>query len=113
MSFSIKAGIPTFIDACYSSGSGAYGNRYLYLRPNFECFNKSRRVGGYQEEVLAKAEKVIEKWYYPAIQLYVIDGHVIASNSPDNALKEYWRVCDWGKRKQIFEVELLNQPHAG
>lgn len=113
MSFSIKAGIPTFIDACYSCGSGAYGNRYLYLRPNFECFNKSRRVGGYQDEVLAKAEKVIEKWYYPSIQLYKIDGHVIASNNPENALKEYWRVCDCNKRNVQFDVTFLNQPHAG
>jgi len=112
MTYSIQSGIPTYVDACYSAGSGAYGNRYLYLRPNFECFNKSRRVGGYKDEVLSKAEKVIRKWYYPSIHLYSIDGHAIASNCPENALKEYWRVCDYNKRNIKFDVTLLTKTSA-
>lgn len=90
-----------------SAGSNSFGGQYIYLRPNYECFNKSRKVGSATGDIWDKVDKVIAKWYGPKVNLYMIDGHVIGSNNEENALKEYWRVCDWDKRKQIFEVKLI------
>lgn len=101
-------GVPTYIDFTMSAGSSAYGGQYAYLRPNYDCFNRSRRIGTTDPKLFwDKIDKAIEKWYAPMINLYLVDGHIIGSNSAENALKEYWRVCDWHKRKQRFEVELI------
>ena len=104
----MSSGIPTYVDAKMSAGSNSFGGQYVYLRPNYECFNKSRKVGGMRNEVWDKVYKTISKWYAPGINLYMVDGHIIGSNNEENALKEYWRVCDWDKRKQVFEVTLVD-----
>lgn len=100
--------MPSFIHAYWSHGSGQYGKKYLILHPNVDCFNKSRKVSGFKDgEVFEKAEKVINRWYHP-LSIYEIDGRVIASNSEQNALKEYWRVCSYEKIKKQFEVKLIS-----
>jgi len=91
-----------------SAGRGKNGKMYKGVRPLADCFNRSRKVGGYNhQEIQAKIDKVIEKWFSPKVILYRVDGHVIGSNSKENALKEYWRVCEKEKIKQHFEVEII------
>lgn len=102
-------GIPTYVNARYSNGNGMAGMQYAYLRPNYECMNKSRRVGAfYSKELWEKAEKVVLKWYYPKIILYKIDGLTIASNNEINALKEWWRICEKKFVGIPFPVTLAN-----
>lgn len=91
-----------------SNGRGKNGKVYKTIRPLAKCFNRSRKVGGYStQELKEKTEKVINKWFSPKVILYKVDGEIIGSNSKENALKEYWRVCDVWKIKQHFEVEII------
>lgn len=82
--------IPSNIDFFYSKGSGKGGKRYIYLSPRGDCGNKPRRVEAMQEKV----DKVVNKWYSPSILFYKVDNRVIGSNSEENALREYWRICE-------------------
>lgn len=78
-----------------SQGCGKDGRRAIYLRPDCECFNRSRKVSFWtDEEAEQKIQKLVAKWYSPEINRYIIEGKVIASNSEENALKEWWRVCE-------------------
>lgn len=77
-----------------SNGLGKYGKSYYFIRPLAECGNRSRKVGGINyQEIQPKIDKVIAKWYSPRVILYLVADMVIGSNSKENALKEYWRVC--------------------
>ena len=76
----------------------------FFVRPLNACENRSRRFMGYK-----RRDDGIHRWFGPMVIYYLVDGHLIGSNSPKNALKEYWRICSIEKVKQKFEVkELLN-----
>ena len=89
-----------------SNGNGKGGKTFYYVRPIYDCFNRSRKVSGFTyREIHEKLDKLIETWYSPKIILYEIQGHTIASNSKENALKEFWRVCELTDVKKPFEVK--------
>lgn len=91
-----------------SNGFGKSGRMIKFIRPKEPCFNKSRKISGYTpDEIRQKEENTIRKWFSPRIILYRIEGHIIGSNSKENALKEYWRVCDIDKVGHQFEVEII------
>lgn len=77
----------TDVKITFSNGYTRSGERIAFVRPARECFNKSRKV---------KASKVVEiiKKYYTPTLYYFINGYVIGSNNPVNALKEYYKVCE-------------------
>ena len=78
-----------------SNGRGKNGKKHVYIRPDFECFNMSRKASGFDNRELNESiNNVLRKWYQPKLFVYDIDNHVIVSNSEENALREYWRVCD-------------------
>lgn len=90
-----------------SSGRGKGGKSYCFIRPFATCDNRSRKVGGYTSlEIEGKIAKLIAKWYFPVVILYKVDGLIIGSNSKENALKEYWRVCDRADIGVIKNVEV-------
>ncbi len=96
-----------------SNGLGKGGKTFYYIRPLTECHNRSRKVSGFtHQEIQEKIEKVITKWYSPIVVLYEVDGHIIGSNSKENALKEYWRICELAdaKAKKMFDVKVLTNP---
>lgn len=90
-----------------SNGRGKGGKSFYFIRPLSECNNRSRKVGGFNyQEIQPRIDRLIAKWYSPRIILYQVADMVIGSNSKENALKEYWRVCE---RKNIGvnkEVEI-------
>lgn len=90
------------VEITRSNGFSKNGGQYYYLRPSVKCDNKSRRV--LEDRIVAN----INKWFSPDILLYKINGSIIGSNSEENALKEYWRICDEADIKKQFPVELLN-----
>jgi hypothetical protein len=90
-----------------SNGRGAGGKTYYYIRPKEKCYNRSRKISGFtSQEIQEKLAACISKWFFPKVILYKVDGRVIGSNSKENALKEYWRICDLAdaKSKKQFEV---------
>ncbi|MEI6949797.1 hypothetical protein V9K67_21600 [Paraflavisolibacter sp. H34] len=95
------------VQIVYSHGRGSGGKLYAYVRPANDCFNRSRRVGGFTGAELEGAiQMCIEKWFTPC-NYYLVEGCVIGSNSEKNALKEYWKVCDLKDMNQPFDVQLL------
>lgn len=93
-----------------SIGQGKGGKMSWFIRPIYYCFNRSHKVSGFTgKELQEKADKVISKWYYPRVILYEVDGETIASNSKENALTEYWRVCAKEKIGVIFEATRKQQ----
>ena len=91
----------------YSRGYGKSGKLAAYVRPDFDCFNRSRRVADYSHEGLREmVNTVIRKWYAPKLVAYKIDGYVIVSNNEENALKEFYRVCDKEQINIVFPVYL-------
>lgn len=102
--------VPSYIEAVYSNGRGMANMQYVYLRPRVKCDNKSRRVGAfYKDELWRKVDKVAKKWYSPEIKLYKIDNNIIASNNEENALKEWWKICDRQFIKMPFPVYLAQE----
>lgn len=94
------------VELTRSEGRGSGGKSFYYIRPLQKCYNRSRRVGGFtSSEINQKINNCIRKWYYPKVVFYKIDGHIIGSNSKENALKEYWRICDLRDVGVEFEVE--------
>lgn len=92
-----------------SNGRNSFGGIIKYIRPAGECFNRSRKVSGYTgAEVNQKVENCIAKWYSPLVIYYEVGGVIIGSNSKENALKEYWRVCEKRDVNKIFEVKPPN-----
>lgn len=95
------------VSVTYSNGRGKNGKQYAFVRPSAECFNRSRRVGGYDRQELNDAIlKTVEKHFHP-LNYYRVDGHVIGSNSEQGALAEYHRVCalsDVGKRFEVKQI---------
>ncbi len=95
------------VSVSYSNGRGKNGKQYAFVRPSAECFNRSRRVGGYDRQELNDAIlKTVEKHFHP-LNYYRVDGHVIGSNSEQGALAEYHRVCalsDVGKRFEVKQI---------
>jgi hypothetical protein len=90
-----------------SNGNGKGGKIFYYIRPLQECMNKSRKASGFTPaELHEKISNVITKWYSPMVIMYMVNGWVIGSNSKENALKEYWRVCERGDVGKEFEVTL-------
>lgn len=90
-----------------SNGRGKSGKMYCYIRPKKHCFNRSRKVGGFTEaELFSAIMACIKKWYNP-IQYFNINEYVIGSNSEENALKEWWRVCD--KKYVDVRIEIKKQ----
>ena len=82
------------VEVRYSHGNGANNKRWVFIRPSGECFNRSRRVGGFtNDEIMNVVNKCIEKWFTP-LKYFQIEDYIIGSNSEENAVKEYWRVCD-------------------
>lgn len=78
-----------------SNGRNSFGGIVKYIRPAGECINRSRKVSGLTgKEVSEKVEACIKRWYSPMVIYYQIEGVVIGSNSKENALKEFWRICD-------------------
>lgn len=90
------------LDIRRSAGQTKTGIPVFFVRPTIACDNRSHRFVGYN-----KKEKGIGKWFSPSVQSFLIDGHVIASNSEKNALREYHRVCAKEKIGQLFEVKTL------
>lgn len=73
-----------------SNGLGKGGRVVYYVRPLQQCFNRSRKFKGFTHfELTEKKDKLIKKWYAPMVIYYEVDGHIIGSNSKENALKEY------------------------
>lgn len=94
------------VSVCYSRGRGKGGSRANFIRPADDCFNRSRRVTGFtNEELDEKIIQVVKRWYYP-MKYYKVDGHIIGSNSEENALKEYYRVCNVKDKLIVFPVTL-------
>jgi len=87
-----------------SGGRAKWGVPVFFVRPALPCGNSSRRYVGYD-----KLRKGIARWYGPKIIYFVIEGHVIGSNSEKNALREYWRICDKENIGKIFYVKPLQQ----
>jgi hypothetical protein len=88
-----------------SNGYSRGGAIVKFVRPVGKCSNRSRKVSGFTgKEVSEKVARVIERWYSPIVIYYEINGTVIGSNSKQNALKEYWRICDMKDHGKIFEV---------
>lgn len=88
-----------------SNGRGKLGMQAVYIRPDYYCFNKSRKAKAYSNEDLQnKINNIIRKWYSPQLFVYEIDGETIVSNNEYNALKEYWRVCNRNKIGAIFTI---------
>lgn len=91
-----------------SNGYGKNGKVSYYIRPLQECLNRSRKVSGFTyAEIEEKKRKLINKWYSPIVIYYKIDSHIIGSNSKENALKEYWRVCELSDIGKEFQVNTL------
>lgn len=82
-----------------SAGKAKGGIPIFFVRPQLACNNRSRRYIGYD-----KLRKGIQRWYGPEVKFYLVDGHLIGSNKPANALHEYWRICEREKIGRIFEV---------
>jgi hypothetical protein len=85
-----------------SFGQTKTGIPIFFVRPAQACFNRSRRCIGYD-----KMNKVVEKWFSPAVLYYLVDDHVIGSNSEKNALLEYHRVCVMENVGKLFKVETI------
>jgi hypothetical protein len=88
-----------------SKGFMKGGIRHWWITPKVDgvtCHNRSRRAS-----TLESAQRIADRWYSPEVHAYTINGWPIASNNPENALKEYWRVCkreDIGKRYEIVLI---------
>lgn len=95
------AGYPQ-VEIKLSKGFMKGGTRKWFIRPAINCFNRSRIA-----TTLESAEKMAKKWYSPTVQLYSIGGREIGSNNPENALKEYWRVCEMEEISKPLEVTLI------
>lgn len=95
-----------------SKGFGKDGKQWVSIRPDYYCFNKARKAKAYSNEDLQDAvNTIIRKWYSPELFVYEIDGQTIVSNNEDNALTEYWRVCDRNKIGAIFTVATKISPN--
>ena len=90
------------VDIRRSFGQNKTGIPVFFVRPIIACFNRSHRFVGYD-----KMDKGIDKWFSPEVKTFLIDGHIIASNSEKNALREYHRVCTKDKIGKLFEVKQL------
>lgn len=84
-----------------SNGFGKNGQLNYFIRPVADCMNRSRKASGFNYPI-EKIDNLIRKWYYPKVILYNINGMIIGSNSKENALKEFWRVCE----KDIIGIPL-------
>lgn len=90
-----------------SKGRGKDGKKHVYIRPDYYCFNKSRKASGFYEDDLKESiNSVLRKWYQPELFIYEINGQTIVSNNEKNALTEYWRVCESKDIGKIFTVKL-------
>lgn len=99
--------VTDIVEVTHSAGRGKGGRRYAYIRPAFECANKSLRVSGCtQQQLVAFIKKAVEKKYMP-MHSYEIQGKIFGSNSPENALKEWWRVCDKNDIGKTVETKLI------
>lgn len=86
-----------------SYGRAKYGRIVYFVRPDAECFNRSYRlICSSQEEFEKKFARISNK-LEPEI-IFMISGCKIVANSRENALKEYWRVCERGDIGKDFEV---------
>lgn len=93
-----------------SNGRAAGGKIVWFICPKHKgdiyiSFMRRRITGGTTAELIQKAVKIIEKWYYPAT-IYSIDDRLVMANSPENALKEYWRCCEKSKVGRPFHVSI-------
>lgn len=99
------------VSVCYSRGYGKGGKRYYYIRPKDDCYNQSRKVSGWTgDELFDAIVRCVKKWYEP-IQYFMIEGKIIGSNNEENALKEWWRVCEKsqiGIRCAVEKIENKN-----
>ena len=95
-----------YIEVRRSHGQAKTGIPVFFVRPVMPCCNRSHRFVGYD-----KMRKGIEKWFSPEINSYLVDDHVICSNNPNNALREYHRVCATEKIGKLFEVKLIDHDH--
>lgn len=94
------------VDIKYSSGRVRSGRRFAYIRPSFACLNRPMRVSGNdRQNLVVNVEKAIRKYYTP-IFTYEIQGKIVGSNNPANALKEFYRVCEKEQIGRKFEVTL-------
>lgn len=90
------------IEITYSDGRGKSGQQYAYIRPAGKCRNKSRRCA------VQDIQKTIDRYFAPEVKYYEVDGFTIGSNSPDNGLKEYYRICDKRLIGVKFEVKEID-----
>lgn len=96
------------VEITYSKGRGKSGKQYAYLRPAIKCWNRSRKVGGFDTDDLKSAiSKAIKKHFHP-VNYYNVNGRLIGSNSLKGALAEYWRVCDLSEIGHQFDVTETN-----
>lgn len=90
-----------------SRGYGKNGKRYVYIHPDYYCFNKARKASGFYDDELQKGiNNILRKWYQPELFIYEIDSHIIISNTEQHALIEYWRVCERKDIGKMFTVTL-------
>lgn len=90
------------IEITYSDGRGKNGQQYAYIRPA-KCRNQSRRCP------VRDIQKTLSRYFAPEVKYYEIDGFTIGSNSPENALKEYYRICDRrliGVKFQVKQIDV-------
>lgn len=91
-----------------SNGSNSFAGAIYFVRPLADCMNRSRKVSVRPgESATEKIEKVIAKWFFPKVIIYNLNGWKIGSNSKENALKEYWRVCaeeEIGKTTEVTQL---------
>lgn len=92
-----------------SYGRGKYGKTNYFIRPDAVCDNRSRKVGGFTDSEINEAVAAcVKKWFTP-LQAYKIQDYIIYSNSPENARREWQRVCAFTDRKLYFEIAQLNK----
>ena len=92
----------------YSYGRGKYGQRYVYIRPAFQCHNRSRRIKADNDKI----ESTIKKYYTPC-NYYIIEGDIIGASNEKLALKEYWKICDKAEIKKNFAVHPITEIFEG
>jgi hypothetical protein len=85
-----------------SRGMTRSGEKIYYVRPDFQCMNRSRRCLGQK-----RLEDTIKKWFSPDIKRYAIRGRTIGSNSPKHALMEYNRVCGRQEKGTVEQKEVI------
>lgn len=84
-----------------SNGRTKTGELIYFVRPAGKCHNRSWRV---------KANKVSEfcRKKFSNVSYFRVNGLVIGASSEENAVKEYYRICEKSKIGKPVDVKTIN-----